>query len=321
MKASPKKVARLYAQSLRNISPSKKEIAEIYKLSKEIRSRKYASSHVSKMAKEFTPEVLLAFTTPIKKSGSITKYLKAIWGAFSSAPKLWEKFKQQLGIKSSNVLSLMKELPKKIKQLFKEGEKLLKKAASKMFNSAKDFLQVFSKVSQNLPSVQGWVEGQLPKILPSKVFSAMQSAGAKFNSLADWLDNLISKSSVLKAISWPAKAYLFYKIWINVTELSWNTAEIAKGMLGMISFSEILKSLPESGLGFLFSLLFGSLLPGGDLFLKIGWNALLPFALAIQIFWLYKKGFIVYKGGTISVNYKALGIEPNPTDVGLQLGN
>ena len=65
----------------------------------------------------------------------------------------------------------------------------------------------------------------------------------------------------------------------------------------MISWTDLLESLPESGIGFIVSLLFPGI-PGGWLAksLSIGWNAILVPAVGLQLYALYTKGLVNEQG-------------------------
>jgi hypothetical protein len=116
-------------------------------------------------------------------------------------------------------------------------------------------------------------------------------------SLSEWIDDFLSRHPLLKVLTMPAKAYLYWVIWINVTEISWDIFGILKGFLGLISWTDLIKGLPESGLGFIITLLFPGI-PGGWVAksLSIGWNAILAPAIAIQLYVLYTKGFVDEQG-------------------------
>ena len=267
----------------------------------------------AKVRAEMTLPVLeaFAFGYNIRTAGikGLARKLKEIWQAFQSAPEKWEEFKKNLGVKATSKLGLMKELPKKISEVFKKGADILKRVGKKLIKQF-PFLEIYFKVVPNLPSVQGYLSELANKYLPAPIKKAMSAAAGKAMSLGKFLDRMVAKSSLLKGAAWPLKAYVFYMIWINVTELSWNVGEIIRGMMGAISFSELIKSLPEAGLGFIVTLLFGALIPGGTIVGAIGWNALLPMALALQIYWLWKKGYIQLASNKIQIMWEKLGVDP-----------
>ena len=90
-----------------------------------------------------------------------------------------------------------------------------------------------------------------------------------------------------------------------------------------MSWAEILSSLPESGLGLVVSLLFGAFIPfpfGGAFASKVGLNALLPMALAFQIWFLVSKGYAYIKRGVLyfTDKVKTFGIDIT-SDIALPL--
>ena len=80
-----------------------------------------------------------------------------------------------------------------------------------------------------------------------------------------------------------------------------------KGFLGMYSFVELLKSLPEAGVGLLLSLLFPGL-PSRYLL-----NALLPVTVALRIGWMLTQHYASWENGELVIHWEKLGIEP-PSD-------
>jgi len=230
------------------------------------------------------------------------KKLKEIYQAFQKAPDLWEKFKDMLGITTTNPIKLYTELSKKFQALLDEGAKWWEGAKSKLKKDSKilHFLFLYASDAPTLTSIvqsilkkNGGAGGELSRWLGKVVKPVLGTA----KNLADWLDHFLERHPLLKVLTIPAKSYLYWVIWINVTEVSWKISELLKGFLGLISWSDLLSGLPESGIGFLISLLFPGI-PGGWIFksLSIGWNALLAPAIGLQLYALYTKGLLNEKG-------------------------
>lgn len=263
------------------------------------------------LASFFDPNVKMAF-------GGILSKAKEIWNAFKTAPDKWEEFKEKLGLAGESVLGLVRSFPKKMKEFWKKSNDLVKKTLAKAGQAiVKRFpqLQIFFKVIGKLPSVTSFFNNLLSKF--PKLKSVLDSIGKKASSLADTVDGFFQKNSVLKPANWFARGAFFTYVWMNVAELSWNVPEILRGMLGGMSWAEILASLPESGLGLVVSLLFGAFIPfpfGGQFAAKIGLNALLPMALAFQIWWLVSKGYAYIKRGILYFTDKirTFGIDITP---------
>jgi hypothetical protein len=91
-------------------------------------------------------------------------------------------------------------------------------------------------------------------------------------------------------------AALFAYIWINVAEISWEPADLIRGFLGQITLHELIKSLPESAVGFVLANVFYG---------TVGFT-LMPFMLIPRLAWLLAKGYITYRTGKFAA-------EPLPT--------
>ena len=107
--------------------------------------------------------------------------------------------------------------------------------------------EIFFKVVVETPSVTSFFKNLMSKF--PKLKSVLDSIGSKATSLANTVDGFFQKNSLLKPANWFARGAFFTYVWMNVAELSWNVPEIVRGMLGGMSWAEILASLPESGLG------------------------------------------------------------------------
>lgn len=232
----------------------------------------------------------------------VAKKLKELYQAFQKAPQLWEKLKENLGITTTNPIKLYAELSKKFQKLLDDGSKWWKSLKSKLKKDSKimHFLflyasnaPTFTSIVENLISKSGGGEGELAKWLKKVVGPVVKNA----KNISEWLDDFLARHPLLKLITMPAKAYLYWVIWINVTEISWKMTDLLKGFLGLVSWTDLLESLPESGVGFLIGMLFPGI-PGGWLSksLSIGWNAILMPAVALQLYALYTKGLVDENG-------------------------
>jgi hypothetical protein len=276
-----------------------------------IRNTPYSKTSSTKVARELNVRVLSVFGEAMLRHASpnktalvkmLGKKLKELYQAFRKAPKLWMELKKKLGIVSTNTVKIYLELSKKFQELLDNGKKWwdnLKKKLSKDSMMLK-FLFMYASNAPTLTSVvedivskYGGKAGDLGKWL-SKVVGPM---AGKARNVSQWLDSFLAKHPLLKLISWPAKAYIYWIIWINVAEISWKVTDLLKGFLGMISWTDLLDSLPESGVGFLVAMIFPGI-PGGMLAksLKIGWNAILAPAVGFQLYALYKKGLVDENG-------------------------
>jgi len=223
--------------------------------------------------------------------GSLSIKLKQLYEGFQNMPEYWNKFKEMIGMTAVSTWEQIKEFDKKFGAFLEMGKLKLKYLGSKLKRES-ELLSIFMKVYSDIPSFTTLLDSLVEK-LPIKVQAILKGVGKKVKPFAKFLDDLLSRSATLKALSVPIKAYIYWKIWVSVTEISWNIVGIIKGMLGMISWEELLDSLPESGVGYLLTLLFPDL-PGGLILksLQIGWNILLPAAITFQMYWLYKNGYV-----------------------------
>lgn len=303
------------------------------------------SKRAQRVRSEFSVELLEAFAYPfvgrIAAKGigvkDIAKKVKDIWGAFKKAPKYWNKFKEMLGIKSKNIVGLIAELPKKLMGFFKQGMKAIGTATKSLVKSLGDFVKIFAAISSKtaifnqlmekiMPLLKNnpatlWVTEKIDKATNtaknflSKVNLGQGSGTALdfFKGILDWLLN----SKVSNALGTPLKAYVFFNIWINVTEISWDFTGIAKGMLGLISWNELFASLPESGVGFVISLILGAAFPSialfgpsaGSILTKITGNWLMFVAPVFQIMIMAKEKLIKYGKGVVKFLWDKIGID------------
>jgi hypothetical protein len=223
--------------------------------------------------------------------GGLAIKLKQLYEAFQKMPEYWGKFKEMLGLTATTTWEAIKEFDKKFGEFLDKGKKALSSIVSKL-DKEFETVHIFIKVYNDIPTFTTLLK-KVTSYLPKPIQKALEAVGKKVVPFAEYLDELLSKSHILKALSIPIKAYIYWKIWTTVTEVSWSVIGIVKGMLGMISWVELLESLPESGIGYLLTLLIPDL-PGGMILksLKIGWNILLPAAITFQIIWLYKKNYL-----------------------------
>jgi hypothetical protein len=234
--------------------------------------------------------------------GGLTKKLKQLYQAFQKAPNLWNKFKEVLGVTATNSVDMYFEVSKKFQNLLDEGAKWWARVKARMKKESKIIHFIFLYAS-NAPTFTSIVNGILQKSdLGKWVLKTTSPLVGRAKSLSQWIDNFLDRHPLLKILTMPAKAYLYWVIWINVTEISWKVTDLLKGFLGLISWTDLLESLPESGIGYLIGLLFPGI-PGGWVAksLSIGWNAILAPAVGLQLYALYTKGLVDERGQPIPV--------------------
>lgn len=143
--------------------------------------------------------------------------------------------------------------------------------------------------------------------LPPRISSALKAAGKGAQDLAQKVDEFLEAHPVAAIAGTAASAALFYSIWMNTTEISWDVLNIIRGFLGGYTFSELLTSLPEAGVGFVLSLMFPGL-PSRYLL-----NALLPLTVAARIAWLAANRYASWEHGGLVIHWEKLGVS-KPSD-------
>jgi len=165
-------------------------------------------------------------------------------------------------------------------------------------------LDIYLHGAKKLPAIGEWLKKSLSK-MPAAVGRALQAVASKANDLADWVDELLAKHPAIKPAGVAISAALFAYIWFNVVEISWDIPEIIRGFLGRYSFTELLQSLPEAGLGLVVSLLF----PG--LPTKFVFNAFFPMTIALRVAWLAAHDYGTWDGHDFKPDADALGLPPD----------
>lgn len=269
------------------------------------KSIKYKTASAQKIRTELNATTLIPFGNQIVKYGSIKGLvgkIKQIYEGFQKMPDLWEKFKDMLGITSTNIVALYKELNQKFSAFLEEGKKWVSHHKENLSKKSSYIYFMFLYI-EHAPTLTGSIKKLLEKLDPensSWLSKKLKSFTGKWNTLKDTVDDFFKNHPILNTISTPAKAYLFWIIWVNVAEISWKITDIIKGFLGLILWGDLIESLPESGLGFLVQV-FLPFIPSGTVIksLKIGWNALIVPAMAIQFYYLYQNKLVDNAGNLI----------------------
>jgi len=300
-----------------NVTRTARAVAARYYLHQEVRrvcaSRlRVASREGERVRRELTPEVMLAFVeasgvrvASMKVAFDVVKKVKQLWDAFTSVRGAWDKFKHLVGVRADSLLGAIKELPRKVVELGKKGKEMLHKAGDWLVEHV-PFFRIYSEARGKMPALNAYLL-KLVDYLPPRVASALKAVGKKASALAAVVDEYVEKHPIASVAGTFASAAIFTQIWLNVTEISWDVADIVKGFLGMYSFVELLKSLPEAGVGLLLSLLFPGL-PSRYLL-----NALLPVTVALRIGWMLTQHYASWENGELVIHWEKLGVEP-PSD-------
>ena len=201
------------------------------------------------IAKHLTADSRQDFTER-KAFMSIVKKVKQLITLFKKAPQAWGKFKDMLGITSSGV-GLIKEIDTKLGNLLEEGKRKLSTLSRKILQE----LPLLRLVGEVLDEQNRW-EGLINKYkqhMPDSVRSALEKIERGTTKLGEFLDGILGTSKTLKALSAPIKIYLFFQIWDWFADFDFRA--VVAGILGTISFSDLVSMLPGEGIEIILELI------------------------------------------------------------------
>lgn len=221
--------------------------------------------------------------------GGIMRAVGKLMKLLQKAPRIIPRLMSALAIEGWSDLSWPQRasaLGNRLKELMKEGRSFLGKA---MHKAAQSFpLSLFFVDRSKMPGLSDLLQ-RLTKNVPW-----LQDALQKVNAGAMKVDQLFQK--YLPKLRRPIYAAIFIWVWLNVAELSWDLQGLLAGFTGQISLSELLASMPESGIGFI-AAAFG-----------LGYGAL-PYVMIARLVWLISQQYLSYVPGKgIEVYWAKLGI-------------
>jgi len=202
-------------------------------------------------------------------------------------------------------LSFFKELGRKLKtgaqrivKLFKLPEvvKRLKEMLGELsIKSVVEFVKKGAGIAKKIGKVlrdKAWFlisEKQIPTLtsLTEKTELGLKAKGIYQDKVEPWVD-IVDRwmKKYIPTLSRIALAALFAYIWFHVEEISWEPSDLLQGFTGALSLSQLLATLPESGIGFLLSQLIGG----------AGYT-IMPYILIPRLVWLLTKGYIKWRKG------------------------
>jgi len=251
-------------------------------------------------------EALVVFGEHIVKTaglGGMKSKLLQIYNAFKRLPKMWESFKEMLGIKTkdgwTNAVSLYREFSDKLSRFLDEGKTWWAKKKQKLRESSK-ILHFIFLYSENAPTISTLLEKIYARFegVQNKAMQFVKKMLGGARSLIEWIKEFFSRHPILDLASIPAKAYLYWVIWLNAgVEISWKIDDLVLGFLGLISWESIILGLPESGITFLVGFFF-PFIPLGRI-AKISWNAVIIPVMGFQLYYLYKQHLVDENGRSL----------------------
>ena len=229
------------------------------------------------IAKHLTANSCQDFTQR-KAFFSIVKKVKQLIDLFKKAPQAWDKFKAMLGITSSGV-AMIKEIDTKLGNLLEEGKKKLAQVAKRVWNEM-PMLRLIGEVLEEKNRWEVALENA-KKFVPEKVLNAFKAIESSATSIGDYLDDLLSKSKTLKALSTPIKIYLFFQIWDWFADFDFRV--VVAGILGTIDFKDLIALLPSEGIEIILELVLPPPANGALAKLIIGVGATSVFAVIMVL--------------------------------------
>ena len=242
-----------------------------------------AGSGVRLASAGLTPEVVTAFAEhfylPQHQGrvafGGLMRKLKQLVEAFKKAPKLWDRFKQLIGVEK------LSDLPKAIKALAAKAHKALRKLLHKLFDSWP--LRIYTLEKGKLTSFNDMLSGLLSKSPALK--RTLDKALSRIGTFGEMLRKQAPRIMGVVMVG------IYIWVWMNVVEFEWDFKGLMEAVTGAMTFPDFMASLPGSALG--------ALLNG----FGFGTFTLLPFALVARILYLLQHRYIEWTGRGFSVNW------------------
>jgi hypothetical protein len=211
------------------------------------------------------------------------KKVQLIYDTFKKAPRAWEKFKDLLGLGKEKGLNLLFKMGKAIKRLINEAKTKISKLGAYVYKEI-PILGALYEVLQEKNSWDTMIENAVNK-LPNFVLIGLGKIKSKTTTLAKYIDRLISKSKVLKAIATPLKIGLFLWAWDWQYDL--NAVAVIAGLTGKLDFSDVLALLSGEGVEHLLGLLFGNG-PLSKLLIELGVGSVMAVIVFREVMYLKK---------------------------------
>ena len=270
------------------MEPSAQRVADRYLVKLAVQEvYSYPAPHIKTAANRgITPAVVQAFlegfylpvhTGRVAFRGLVQKAQQLI-KMFGKAPRLWAKFKKLLGIER------LTDIPKAIKELAKRGYRALQKVLGKAFQ--KWPLKLYTLEKGKLKGLNGLIDMLVKKSPAATRF--FQKARIKTDQFGEWLKKA---APTLSAVLMTA---IYIWIWLNVVEFEWDMQGLTDAITGTLSLSDLLASLPSSGLGFLLHAF------------QLGTFTLLPATIIARILWMVAHRYIEWTGSGFRVNQQAI---------------
>lgn len=221
----------------------------------------------------------------------ILRGVKRLLDMLKSAPgRAWDAISKAFGLpemEGKPFTEKVKLFAARAKALAKDGQRAIKKLGDKIKGTFP--LSIYFAAKQKAPSLTDLMAKIAQK--SPKVWAALQKIKGGAQRVDKWLDKY------LPTFKRPLLAAIFAWVWFNVAEISWDIEGLITGFSGSISFTELLTSLPESGIGFIFALM------------GLGYGAL-PVTIVLRVMWLVANHYLMWVPGKgLKVRWEKMGVQ------------
>ena len=229
----------------------------------------------------------------------IVKKVKKLITLFKKAPQAWQKFKSMLGVTATNVFSMIKQIDKKLGDLLEEGKKKLSSLSTKILKE----LPLLRLLGEVLEEQNRWEDliNKYKSYVPDSVKSALAKIEQGTTKLGEFLDGVLGTSRTLKALSAPIKIYLFFQIWDWFADFDFKA--VVAGLLGTISFSNLVAMLPGEGIEIILELILPPPANGAlvKLIASVGISSVFAVILVLEVKYLMKINKVKTTSGLLTV--------------------
>jgi hypothetical protein len=247
--------------------------------------------------KEYIQALVEGFWLP--KEGStdkeafldILKGVKKLLALLQNAPgRAWEAISHAFGLHDMEGLSFgekVKLFASRVKALAKEGREALQKLGKKIKETFP--LSIYFLEKHKAPSLTDLMV-RIAKKSP-RIWAIIEKIKGGAEKVDKWLNKY------LPTLKRPLLAAIFILVWFQVAEISWDLESLVNGFSGGISFTELLTSLPESGVGLILSMM------------GLGYGAL-PITIILRIMWLVANHYLEWVPGKgLRVRWEQMGVQ------------
>ena len=187
---------------------------------------------------------------------------------------------------ATNAVALVKEIDTKLGNLLEEGKKKLAQASKKILKEL-PLLRLLGEVLEEQNRWEDLINNYKQK-MPESVRSALEKIEQGTTKLGDFLDGILGTSRTLKALSAPIKIYIFFQIWDWFADF--NFKAVVAGILGTISFSDLVAMLPGEGIEIILELILPPPTNGAlvKLIAQVGISSVVAVVLVLEVKHLMK---------------------------------